>query len=222
MKITNNKKIEIYLKNILCATAFIGLIACEGKYNPRVEDVSVAVTDSFQRVKTSQDNSRVENESAYTYIIDPEEMVFPVVTADSVSGDSSNEMLSPIAIVVQSTRKDIEENRPPLYGEECLEQPFPVRCSSDNISAFVRENLEFPESATGQTVQGIEMVTIRVSKEGKISDVKIESSESNCDSCKEAAYSVVSSMPAQWLPALKDGKPVSTRITIPIEFKTLN
>ena len=222
-KITNLK----YLKYALFFPVVLTLVACEGRYNPRDQDSVEVTTDSIQRVKISQDNTEMEmHPGAYTYIVDPHDIVVPVVEADSIASTdpegAEEEKLGPVEIIVSSPRLDLQVNRPPLFGEECLDMEYPVKCSSDKVAAFIRNNLEFPEAAISAGHEGKQLVTIHVTEEGKVNDIQVEPEHNNCESCQTAAYSVVAAMPDDWVPALEDGKSVGTKVTIPIEFKTLD
>jgi TonB family protein len=227
MNFYRNKLLTLLFNAILLLT-FALLIACEGKYNPRDHDNLDIPTDSLISLKVKQDNLDVEPDpGSYTYITNPEALVVPVVEADSISDSKSEtkviaENLAPIQIVVQSSQSDVKENRPPLYSVECLHAAYPVKCSSDKVAEFVRENLKFPEEAAITGYDGVEIVSLQVTEEGAIEDIQVESRKNGCRDCQTSAYSVVAAMPDQWIPALENGKPVRAKITIPIEFKTLD
>ena len=222
----NKSLILIFNTTFLITSIF--LMGCEGKYNPRDHSSLDIPTDSLMSLKVKQDNVDVEPDpGSYTYIIKPEAMVIPVVKADSITDQKSESTvtkrnMAPIQIVVQSSQADIEENRPPLYGEECLAAEFPVRCSSDKLTHFVRDHLEFPAEATTTGYDGMEIVSIQITKEGSVEDIQVQSDKTVCKDCQTAAYSVIAALPDKWLPALENGKPVTSTVTIPIKFRTLN
>lgn len=221
-----NKRLTLFF-NVLILLTFTFFIGCEGKYNPRDNANLDTPTDSLMGLKVKQDNVDVEpDHGAYTYIIRPEGVVVPVVTADSISDekprlDVTAQDMAPIQIVVQSSQADIEENRPPLYGKECLTAEYPVKCSSEKITQFVQENLELPEEATTTGYDGIEIVSLQITKDGAVEDIQVQSGENDCRDCQTAACSVVAALPDRWVPALENGEPMTTTVTIPIRFRTL-
>ena len=227
MKYLKNKIKSNFLWATIPLFALLIWSSCEGKYNPRSANQAVEKVDSFDRIKVSQDHTDVDKiRGSYTYIIEPEAMVYPVVKADSItskdSGHLSHTEMPTIDIVVESSKMDVMENRPPLYGETCMEAEYPVKCSSDNVANYIRENLEFPEEAMVDGKSGPEMISFYVSKSGDVEDIKVSSAHSSCEGCRSAAYAVIAAMPNKWTSALEDGKPVRAKITIPIEFKTLD
>lgn len=154
-------------------------------------------------------------------------MVIPVVEADHISNQKSESTISaqnmtPIQIVVRSSQTDLKQNRPPLYGEECLDAEYPVKCSSDKVTQFVREHLKFPKEALISGYDGVEIVSLQVTKKGTVESIEVRSRKNGCRDCQTSAYSVVAAMPDRWVPALENGEPIATTVTIPIEFRTLN
>lgn len=216
-----------YFKPIIILPILIVLGACEGKYNPREHDSVELSMDSLQRVKVSQDNTEIEMApGAYTYIVDPHDVTVPVIEADSINEPQvktsfQEEKLAPVEIIVSSPRVDLMENRPPIFSKSCLEEEYPVKCSSDKVAEFIRDHLEFPEEAVSAGHEGKQMVSLHVNKDGSVEDIRVETIGNGCKSCQTAAYSVVAAMPEDWAPAMDDGSPVGATIMIPIEFRTI-
>jgi TonB family protein len=220
-------KTLIFPLNLFVLLVLTTLISCEGKYNPRHQSGLDVSPDSLS-LKVKQDNLDIDPEpGSYTYIIRPEDMVVPVVKADSITSSKSElketvQKMAPIQIVVQSSLTDIEKNRPPLFSEQCLTAEYPVKCSSNKIAHFIRENLKFPTDAVITGYDGVEMVSIQINKDGEVDNIEVQSNKNGCKDCQAAAYSVIAAMPDKWVPALENGNPVATEVTIPIEFTTLN
>jgi TonB family protein len=78
---------------------------------------------------------------------------------------------------------------------------------------YIKENMHWTQSQI--TVGGTVFVSFLVNEDGKISNVKVE--KSLCDACDKEAVRLVRGMP-DWIPAQKDGKPVTSKAMIAIRF----
>lgn len=85
------------------------------------------------------------------------------------------------------------------------------------LTAFLKNNLEYPATAKEEGLQGKVFVSFIVEKDGSLSDVKVLKDKVG-GGANEAAIKVVSAMP-HWLPAMQDGKTVRCQYTLPISFK---
>jgi protein TonB len=88
----------------------------------------------------------------------------------------------------------------------------------DNIkkdfSNYIYENIKWSELFDG--VSGKVIVSFVITKEGKISNVKIEKSLTN--ECDKEAIRVIQSSP-DWIPGEKNGKTVNVLMYYPVVFK---
>jgi protein TonB len=81
---------------------------------------------------------------------------------------------------------------------------------------FLVDNLQYPEIAKRAGVEGKIILTFIVDKSGKIKEVEVlKGIGAGCD---EEAMRVINSMP-NWNPGKQNGKPVITKINIPVVFK---
>jgi periplasmic protein TonB len=80
---------------------------------------------------------------------------------------------------------------------------------------FVSTNLNYPDIASQQGIEGIVYVTFTVEKDGSVGDIEILRGIGG--GCDEEALRVVSIMPA-WKPGTQKGKPVSVRYNMPVRF----
>lgn len=86
----------------------------------------------------------------------------------------------------------------------------------DSLSAYMKKNLIYPETALKNDNQGTVKVVFCVDVDGKVSNVSVvQSVDSLLD--KEAVR-VVESMP-NWRPATRRGKPVKSKFVFPIKFR---
>ena len=83
----------------------------------------------------------------------------------------------------------------------------------DKIQDFITENLKYPN--TGPYCVGSVFISITIEKDGSVS--RKEFVRKLCPDYDENAMRVVNYM-ASWKPALKNGKPVRYKITLPIKW----
>jgi len=84
------------------------------------------------------------------------------------------------------------------------------------LMKFFSQNLSYPEIAKRAEVEGKVILTFIVNKNGEIIEVKV--ARGIGAGCDEEAMRVLKIMP-RWIPGKQNGKPVLTRINIPVVFK---
>lgn len=89
-------------------------------------------------------------------------------------------------------------------------------CSTPKLQAFIKTHLQYPDSARVRGVEGVVVVRFQVSEEGKITALELVRNIGA--GCGQEALRVVRSMPA-FTPALRNGTPIATTMTLPIRFK---
>ena len=90
--------------------------------------------------------------------------------------------------------------------------------SADSLALadFLSKNLTYPEAARKRKVQGRVVVGFVLTKECKLTDVKIVTGiDPDCDN---EALRVVNSLPQFQRPAQVDGRPVSYHFTLPVHY----
>jgi TonB family protein len=85
----------------------------------------------------------------------------------------------------------------------------------DALYKYLRRNLNYPEEARRNHVEGKVKVTFVVDREGKIRDAKIL--EGIGYGCNEEALRLINEMP-DWKPGTQNGKPVQVQYYLPILF----
>ena len=85
--------------------------------------------------------------------------------------------------------------------------------SSMEFQKWVLDNIRYPE---GVSAEGRVSVSFTISETGKVTDVKVLRGADQM--LNDEAVRVISSSP-DWIPALKDGKPIAIQMLIPVEFK---
>jgi protein TonB len=89
----------------------------------------------------------------------------------------------------------------------------------DALKEFISKNLRYPEEAKKSGISGVVVVNFRINKEGKVENVKVAKGISvECDA--EAIR--ITSLITGWTQGMRQGKPVETMVSMPIEFKGEN
>lgn len=108
---------------------------------------------------------------------------------------------------------------PPLFEgcDDLLISPEQRQaCSTPKLQAFIKTNLQYPDSARIRGIEGVVVVRFQVSEEGKITALELVRNIGA--GCGQEALRVIRSMPA-FTPALRNGTPIATTMTLPIRFK---
>ena len=85
------------------------------------------------------------------------------------------------------------------------------------LSAFVENNISYPQDAIDQDAQGTVNVSFVVDENGKVMNA-VAGGKAAGHGLEEEAIKIVEQMPA-WKPGMVKGKPVKTRLTLPVTFK---
>ncbi len=104
------------------------------------------------------------------------------------------------------TEKDTILNRPPIFSG-----------AIGLIIPTVFENIKYPESAKENGISGQVIVTFKIDKNGKMSDFHVDNPLGY--GLDEEAIRVLKLIPEEWLPALKDGKPVDSKFSFPVNYR---
>ncbi len=118
----------------------------------------------------------------------------------------------------------IEEYVPIEIVEEEVEEAPPVRIAeempefiggTDALYEFLRQNLQYPEIARNNGIQGTVLIEFVVEKDGRVSNVKaVAPLYPDCDA---EAIRVVQKLP-KWKPGKQMGKAVRVYYNLPIRF----
>ena len=84
------------------------------------------------------------------------------------------------------------------------------------MSQYLAENIQYPEQAKADGVEGRVMVGFVVEKDGSITDAEVLRGIGG--GCDEEALRVVNAMP-NWTPGKQNGEAVRTRFNLPVVFK---
>ncbi len=118
----------------------------------------------------------------------------------------------------------IEEYVPIEIVEEETELPPPVAFAEKmpeypggqaEMYKFLQDNIQYPESARTNQIQGVVLVEFVVERDGKVSNVEVKASL--YPDCDKEAVRVIKLM-KNWEPARSMGKPVRCFFRIPVTF----
>lgn len=88
------------------------------------------------------------------------------------------------------------------------------------LGKFLSENIQYPEAAKNESAEGMVAIVFVVDENGKVIEAEGVKTEQHGwrQDFQDEAIRVVKSMP-NWEPAIKNGKPVKVKFTLPIKFK---
>jgi len=118
---------------------------------------------------------------------------------------------------MQQERVEVVENSPPEVFTIVEQMPeFPGGAAAMN--AYVEKNLQYPERAKKDSLQGNVYVKFVVDKTGEIKVPSVIKGLSNCSECNAEAIRVVKSMP-KWRPGKQSGQNVPVYFNLAVRFK---
>lgn len=86
---------------------------------------------------------------------------------------------------------------------------------TEAMEAYFKKNMKYPKRAIEHRIEGRVVFNLEISPEGKVSNIWLF--KGLFYECNEEAYFLIKKMP-DWIPGLKDGKPVSMQVMVPIAF----
>jgi len=114
--------------------------------------------------------------------------------------------------------KEIDAKYPSTPDQDTIDliDPEPVG-GLDAFNNYLLTNLEFPDVAIEENIRGRVIIAFIVQKDGSITHAEVEKSVH--PSLDEAALRVIRYAP-KWIPATSSGKPIATKVRVPITFQT--
>ncbi len=117
----------------------------------------------------------------------------------------------------------VVEEMPRFPNLDCEEMPAgkaKQKCADDALLAFIKANLQYPEAAKAAGLQGTNVVTFVVERDGTLSDLKLVRDIGS--GCGEAALRVVqlmNEMGISWIPGIQDGNKARVQFNLPVIFR---
>jgi len=119
---------------------------------------------------------------------------------------------STIGFSQQATADSAKNNSVFSFVEQMPQFPG----GQEALMEFLESNLQYPDSARHNDVEGRVVANFIVSEDGSISDAKIVRGLGH--GCDEEVLRVISIMP-KWVPGRQNGKPVKVYFNLPVTFK---
>jgi protein TonB len=119
-----------------------------------------------------------------------------------------------VAISVDNTLK-IEKDKDGVYSKAEKMPEYPGGEAA--LSKFVESNINYPQDAIDQNTEGTVNVSFVVDEKGNVKNPVVTGKTAG-RSLDEEALKIVKQMPA-WKPGLVKGKPVKSRLLLPVTFK---
>lgn len=108
----------------------------------------------------------------------------------------------------------VDDNEAPVYLAVEVAPEFPG--GEEALYKYLAENIQYPEQAKKDNIQGRVLVSFTIEKDGSLSDAKVQRGIGG--GCDEEALRVVNAMP-QWTPGKQQGEAVRVNFNLPITFK---
>lgn len=86
------------------------------------------------------------------------------------------------------------------------------------MALFLARNIQYPETALDQEIQGKAIIRFMIDKEGQVKDVRVLKGVPGCSECDKEAVRVIKMMP-KWKPAMYKGEGISSYFNLPIIYR---
>jgi len=140
-----------------------------------------------------------------------DKLFLAIVLISSTLNAQSEREITPPKIVLRPTI--------PAYYPGCTNEPEgteeKANCSASKLMSFIGSNLQYPDPAREQKIEGVVVLSFVVSDSGSIGDVRVLRDIGG--GCGVEAKRIINQMP-DWQPAIYKGKQVATQFTLPITF----
>ena len=94
------------------------------------------------------------------------------------------------------------------------------RCSQDVLLKFIYQNVNYPDSARMQGIEGTVVISFIVNPDSTLSDAKIvRDIGGGCGASALYVVNALNPLGLKWAPGKKEGVPVKVQMNIPIKFK---
>ena len=118
----------------------------------------------------------------------------------------------PPSLVESNLKNESDENKIYTVTEEKAEFPG----GELERSKFIQKRINYPEEAQDDGIEGRVIIEFVVEKDGSLSEIVCKRDIGG--GCGKEAVRLVSQMP-KWKPAIIKGKPVRSRLMMPILFR---
>jgi periplasmic protein TonB len=202
------KKI-INLSSLITTTSLLLLMSCNSNdsYTEPATTTETAIPDSSQNLVTDSGH---------------------IVNIDSINKTSMTKTDAPVkarkgkvsSIMMTNSGKNSSMNKD-KEGYYSSVEVLPMFPGGQNaLNDFVSNNIEYPENANENGIEGMVTVNFAVDEAGKVSNPRITGKPLGYG-LEEEVLKAVNKMPT-WTPGVIKGKNVKTYYTLPVNFKLEN
>ncbi|MCI5082855.1 MAG: energy transducer TonB [Saprospiraceae bacterium] len=109
------------------------------------------------------------------------------------------------------------------FNDTCLLEEDPnkqLECSNNELFEYIKyQNIDYPDKAKENNSEGVVFVSFMLNKDGQIENISVLEKGDECKPCNDAAVDVIKDSESKWYAAMKDGKTITTHLTVPVRFK---
>lgn len=206
---------QINLKHI-ASVLFLGLSvsACNmGSSSDKISDTT-STTATYSTPDTMQSAAPATMDTAASMSSDTTAMKSPAVkSATTSAAKKKGKAKAEMEPVVKNPKISLDKEGIYKYAE--VSPSFPG--GQNGIDNYINNNIEYPQTALDDSKEGRVGISFVVDETGKVSDAHTVGTKVGYG-LDEEAVRVVDNMP-KWTPGMVKGKPVKTRMTLPIVFQ---
>lgn len=209
MKYVNALSTKLFISTYLLCSL---LIACDNNdTNETAETTTEIITDTTPTVVTAPVEGMMADSSTMMATTKPG-IAKPNPAKKGLKGKATAN-----PEMAASKDKKMEADATGLYPVVEIMASFPD--GTNGLQNYFNKNLEYPAEASNEGVEGIVKLSFIVDEKGKLISPEV-TGENLGYGLEEEALRVIKNMPA-WIPAKVKGKPVKTKITLPIRFQLI-
>jgi len=223
------RKLTIRFSILLILITAIGvLIYFSDKPSKETDSSDVDKNHSHNESNLLSDSSKFDISDEFDSLILEEHTKEKILDKSQVKEiqkeSESNDQVGEIGVVNQTAIVDSSSHQ----GAPIISEPREKEKTTENVVITARplqgeeqlytyfdQNLIYPQSAIKDSIEGIVEVQFSILKDSTVANIKIIKSLGG-DFDKETIR-VIKAMP-KWIPATKNGKPIISRISIPLTF----
>ncbi len=176
---------------------------------PMPEGVSDAAVGGNRGAIAYSTTSNYKSSLPRTYSPKPKFKPVPIVPSTTVTEQTVEEEKEEEVYA-------IVEQMPLFVGSQGNTYAEKKRHSDKLLLEFIIKNIQYPQDAREQGIEGIVVVSFVIDKQGNVRDIKLIRSVS--PSCDKEALRVIGLMP-KWIPGRQRGKNVNVQYNFPFNFK---
>lgn len=139
----------------------------------------------------------------------------PAVTPENTPTVAKKKKGTASVIINKENGQKIEKGKDGIYTNAEVMPQYPG--GEQALSDFVVNKIEYPQSAVDRDAEGTVNISFVIDEKGKVVNAETIGNKAG-NGFDDEAIRIVNQMP-DWKPGTVKGKPVKTRLTLPITFK---